>query len=80
EPEDLRIPQAALEYAERACVLSAHDKVRHLRTLALACHRTGQSARAIEYQTSALELTSMDDDDWSIMQAELDEYQAGVEH
>ncbi len=57
---DLRDPAAALPIAERACALAeergTYGRWNYLDTLALAQHRTGDTAKAIETQKRALSL------------------------
>jgi len=61
EARDLRDPAAALTLAERACALAeergTYGRWNYLDTLALAQHSTGDTAKAIETQRQALELT-----------------------
>jgi tetratricopeptide (TPR) repeat protein/predicted Ser/Thr protein kinase len=60
EAPDLRDPAAALPLAERACALAeergTYGRWTYLDTLALAQHRTGDTAKAIETQRRALGL------------------------
>ena len=60
EAPDLRDPAAALPLAERACALAeergTYGRWNYLDTLALAQHRTGNTAKAIETQRRALGL------------------------
>ena len=60
EARDLRDPAAALPLAERACALAeergTYGRWKYLDTLALAQHRTGDTAKAIETQKRALGL------------------------
>ncbi len=60
EARDLRDPAAALPLAERACALAeergTYGRWNYLDTLALAQHRTGDTAKAIETQRRALGL------------------------
>jgi len=60
EAPDLRDPAAALPLAERACALAeergTYGLWKYLDTLALAQHRTGDTAKAIETQKRALGL------------------------
>ncbi|MEK7710504.1 MAG: hypothetical protein AAB341_01290 [Planctomycetota bacterium] len=60
EAPDLRDPPAALPLAERACALAeergTYGRWNYLDTLALAQHRTGDTAKAIETQRRALGL------------------------
>ncbi len=56
EIEELRDPQRALAYAERACAGGNANIPNYLDTLALAHFRTGDTAKAIETQRRALSL------------------------
>jgi tetratricopeptide (TPR) repeat protein len=60
EAPDLRDPAAALPLAERACVLAeerrTYGRWNYLDTLAMAQHRTGDTAKAVETQRRALGL------------------------
>jgi len=60
EARDLRDPAAALPLAERACALAeergTYGRWTYLDTLAMAQHRTGHPAKAIETQKRALSL------------------------
>ena len=76
EPDDLRDPAAALSYAERACAQTAHENVRHLRTLALAAHAVGNSAEAVQWQRRAIDLVSADDPNLPEMRQQLERYLA----
>jgi hypothetical protein len=59
EPADLRDPRRALGYAEQAVKLERSAE--HLDTLALACHATGDDARAATLQEEALGLLDSSD-------------------
>ncbi|HSL16404.1 MAG TPA: serine/threonine-protein kinase [Methylomirabilota bacterium] len=61
EPADLQDPDAALAFAREAAELGNRQDPDVLDTLALAHHRTGDHARAVEVQTQALELVGDDD-------------------
>lgn len=54
EPSDLQNPKEALRFAVAACEHSNHEDPDWLDTLALAYHRTGQTAKAIETQKKAI--------------------------
>ena len=54
KPVDKRDPDLALRMAERACAADRRDL--YLDTLALAQHRTGDTARAVETQREAIRL------------------------
>ena len=60
EARDLRDPAGALPLSERACALAeergTYGRWNYLDTLALAQHRTGNTAKAIETQRRALGL------------------------
>ncbi len=64
EAPDLRDPAAALPLAERACALAdergTYGRWNYLDTLAMAQHRTGDTAKAIETQKRALSLIPPD--------------------
>jgi tetratricopeptide (TPR) repeat protein len=55
-PEDLHDPATALEQSLAACEATNFENWNFLDTLALALHRTGNTAEAIERQRRALEL------------------------
>ena len=56
EPADLQDPEDALEFAREANELTRFENPSYLDTLALAYHRTGQTATAIETQRKAISL------------------------
>ena len=56
EPPELQNPEQALPFALEANELTSHANPSFLDTLALAYHRTGDTARALETQKRALEL------------------------
>jgi hypothetical protein len=56
EPADLQDPDSALVFALEAAELGGRQDPDVLDTLALAHHRTGDHARAVEVQTEALQL------------------------
>jgi hypothetical protein len=59
-PETLRDPAVALEFAIKANDVSRYEVPNQLDTLALAYHRTGETAKAIELQTKAISLLPAD--------------------
>ena len=61
EPEDLQDPDAALVFALEAVELGQWKDPDVLDTLALAYHRTGNTARAIEVESRALDLIPEDE-------------------
>jgi serine/threonine protein kinase/tetratricopeptide (TPR) repeat protein len=61
EPADLQDPEAALAFALEAAELGRRQDPDVLDTLALAHHRNGDHARAVEVQTEALELVENGD-------------------
>jgi len=80
---DLRDPAAALPLAERACALAdereTYGRWNYLDTLALAQHRTGDTAKAIETQRRALELIPPEyHQQRKEMQESLAEYEAAL--
>jgi tetratricopeptide (TPR) repeat protein len=60
EPEDQRDPSAALPFAEKAVEQTGGKNLDFLGTLALACHNTGNTDRAVEMQRKALDLLPSD--------------------
>lgn len=72
-PEALRDDRAALRAAERA-VAQKPANPGYLDTLALAFHRNGKNARAVEIQRRALDLLSLDDPGRERLQDNLDRY------
>ncbi len=56
EPSDLRDPAAALPHARRAVEMTKGNAPKILDTLALACHLTGDHARALETEQKAIAL------------------------
>jgi serine/threonine protein kinase len=78
-PENLRDPAVALELALQANELSGYANPPALDTLALACHRTGDTARAIELQQKAIALLAADAPDLAEYQAQLREFQSALE-
>ena len=58
EPANLRDPRAALELALDANEMTGFDEPALLDTLALAYHRTGNAAKAIDTQKKAISLVS----------------------
>lgn len=80
EPEDLRDPDAALEFARRANDLTNYDNPLYLDTLALAYHMTGDTAGALETQQEALSLLTEDQESYRPeMEANLAKYVAALE-
>ena len=81
EPESLQDPERALGYAERACELAEGSSVGDLwallDTLALAQHRTGDTAAAVATQRRALSLMPEGAD--PTVAARLAEYEAALE-
>jgi serine/threonine protein kinase/Tfp pilus assembly protein PilF len=61
EPAELQDPQSALVFALQAAELGNRQDADVLDTLALAHHRTGNHARAVEVQMEALELVGEGD-------------------
>jgi len=61
EPTDLWDPESALRFAIEANELTDYGDPDYLDTLALAYHRTGDTAKAVEIQRRALSLLSADD-------------------
>jgi tetratricopeptide (TPR) repeat protein len=60
-PPDLHDPAEALRAAERAIELTGVDDANYanfLDTLAMACHRTGDTRRAVELQRKAVEIAT----------------------
>ncbi len=56
EPPNLRDPEQALGFAERACGLTERRNAEYLDTLALAYHGTGRTDRAAETEREAIAL------------------------
>jgi tetratricopeptide (TPR) repeat protein len=81
ELEELRDPERALGYAERACAAQEEagsaGSWRLLDTLALAQHRTGDTAAAVRTQRRALELMPEGEDPEAAVR--LAEYEAALE-
>jgi len=63
EPPDLRDPRTALQVAQEAVERSGGEDPAILDTLALAWHRSGDSARAVEIQGRAIAALSPGDSD-----------------
>ncbi len=61
EPADLQNPESALAYALEAAELGGWQDPGVLDTLALAYHRTGDNARAVEIESQALDLIPVED-------------------
>jgi hypothetical protein len=78
-PENFRNPAAALQFALRANELTGYKNPDCLDTLALACHRTGETARAIELQQKAISLLAADSPDRAECEEQLREFQAAFE-
>ena len=80
EPEDLRDPDVALEFARRANDLTNYDNALYLDTLALAYHMTGDTPRSLETQQEALSLlTANQESHRPEMEANLAKYIAALE-
>ncbi|MFN0135472.1 MAG: protein kinase domain-containing protein [Phycisphaerae bacterium] len=75
QPATAQDPSAALRLAVRANELSDRADPAILDTLALAQHRAGDSAAAMETQKRALQLLSPDDPDRKEYESRLDEYE-----
>jgi len=58
EPADLRDPDEALSFALESNELTGFENASHLDTLALAYHRTGRNADAVDTQSKAIALLS----------------------
>jgi tetratricopeptide (TPR) repeat protein len=61
EPPDMRDPETALPFAEKAAEVSGWGSAGILDTLALAYYLTGDSGKAIETQRAAIQLLAPDD-------------------
>ncbi|MFO0836997.1 MAG: tetratricopeptide repeat protein [Phycisphaerae bacterium] len=77
-PETLRDSRQALDFALQANQLSRHENPPYLDTLALAYHRTGETARAIETERKAISLLKPDAADRSDYENQLREFERGV--
>jgi serine/threonine protein kinase len=77
EPEDMRDPHKALEYARKAVALTKNNDAPTLDTCALALFECGEFARAVETQERALALLGSEDRARQARyQARLDQYRA----
>jgi tetratricopeptide (TPR) repeat protein len=77
EPEDMRGPRKALEYALRAVALTKNNDSPTLDTYALALLECGEFARAVEPQEHALALLGSEDRARQARyQARLEQYRA----
>ena len=63
EPATLRDPETAMGLALEANDMTGHENPGYLKTLALACHLTGDTAEAIENQKKAIALLSPGESD-----------------
>jgi non-specific serine/threonine protein kinase/serine/threonine-protein kinase len=59
-PADLRDPRTALKFALEANEMTGFEKPAYLDTLAVAYHRTGDTAKAVETQEKAISLLPAD--------------------
>ena len=79
EPADLQDPVLALAFARRACEATEFKRSYHLDTLALAQHRNGDSAAAVQTQRRALALLPENDPGRGEMEAHLRMFMANVQ-
>jgi len=78
-PEAVRDPAAALKYAQEANRLTSHNNPGYLDSLALAYHRSGQTAKAIEIQNRAIALLAADARNRADYEKKLIEFQTALE-
>jgi serine/threonine protein kinase len=79
-PQTSRDPCQALEFALGANELSDYENPVYLNTLALAYHRSGDSAKATEFQGQAISLLAPNAPDRAKFEAQLSEFQAALEN
>jgi serine/threonine protein kinase len=77
EPAELRDPAAALQASMRSNAITGDTEPHYLDTLALAYHRTGNAAMAIETQRRALALVPISDPDRAEYEERLREFEQG---
>jgi len=76
EPAELQDPEEALKFALEANELGGFRKANHLDTLALAYHRTGRNAEAVDTQKKAIKRLPAGDDQLSEYEERLHEFEA----